>query len=53
MSTIILLTCLNLGIVTGMSLTNPLVAVMYSPLEKGSMPLDPLEGRKCFLVMDV
>ena len=48
-----LLTCLDLGTVTGMSLTNPLVAVMYKPLEKGSIPLDPFEGKKCFLVMDL
>ena len=45
-------TCLDRGMVTGMSLTNPLVAVIYNPLEKGSVPLDPFEGKKCFLVID-
>ena len=49
---LLLLTCLDRGMVTGMSLTKPLVAVIYSPLEKGSVPLDPFDGKKCFLVMD-
>ena len=46
------LTCLDLGTVTGMSFTKPLAAVIYNPLEKGSMPLDPFEGKKCFMVID-
>ena len=46
-------TCCDRGTVTGMSLTKPLVAIMCSPLEKGSQPFDPFEGKKCFIVMDL